>query len=123
MSEFEWGKSIPDPEIDRSGEFFADMADHLYSQLTVEARLSEDKAHAVVDSVIVHLSQTFAGEKFYVSRRPAMFAKWLQAYNDLRHMHYLDVDRKYGWSDGYSLRVQQKIREMRQHRNQLRLPL
>ena len=34
-----------------------------------------------------------------------------------------DVDRKYGWSDGYSLRVKEKVDALIQRRTQLRLPL
>lgn len=118
---FKLGLSIADPEIDRSGEFFADLADHTYNHLI--EHIEPDTAQAIVNSLLAELSKTFAGEKIYITRKPAIFARWMQAYNDLRYMHYLDVDRKYGWSDGYSLRIQDKISKMRKHRQQLRLPL
>ena len=47
----------------------------------------------------------------------------MRAYNDLRTMHYRDVDRKYGWSPGYSLKIKDKIVAMMVRRTQLRLPM
>ena len=38
-------------------------------------------------------------------------------------MDYRDVDRKYGWSQGYSLKIKEKIQALMQRRTQLRLPI
>ena len=73
--------------------------------------------------MLVHLAETFSGEKFYVTKRPAIFARWMMAYQDLKRMPSRDVDRKYGWADGYSLRVKDKVDALIQRRTQLRLPL
>ena len=71
----------------------------------------------------MRLSQAFAGEKIYITKNPANFARWLCAYHDLRYMDYRDVDRKYGWSQGYSLKIKEKIQALMQRRTQLRLPI
>ena len=107
MSEFQWGVQIPEPDINESGEFFAALADHTCSALVAAGIPAE----------------TFSGEKFYVTKRPAIFARWMMAYQDLKRMPSRDVDRKYGWADGYSLRVKDKVDALIQRRTQLRLPL
>ena len=118
MSDFALGIKIPEPDINESGEFFAALADHTCSAL-VNAGIPAE----AVNRVLVHLAETFSGEKFYVTKQPATFARWMMAYQDLRRMPSRDVDRKYGWSDGYSLRVKEKVDALIQRRTQLRLPL
>ena len=120
MSEFQWGVQIPEPDINESGEFFAALADHTCSAL-VAAGIPAETAAEAVNRVLVHLAETFSGEKFYVTKQPAIFARWMMAYQDLRRMPSRDVDRKYGWSDGYSLRVKEKVDALIQRRTQLRL--
>ena len=121
MSEpFRLGVSIPEPDINESGEFFAAFADHLYEALTA-AGINGETAAGAVNGAILHLAETFAGEKFYVTKQPVVFARWMMAYNDLRRMPSRDVDRKYGWSDGYSLKVKEKVQALMQRRSQLRL--
>lgn len=122
VNDFQLGIKIEDPEPGDAGEFFADLADHTFTSL-VDQGIDYGKATDIVSSLLVKLSETFAGEKIYISKQPQVFARWMSAYNDLRTMDYRDVDKKYGWSQGYSLRVQKKIRQRRQHRSQLRLPL
>lgn len=120
--DFQWGVSIPAPDISEAGEFFAALSDHMYAELTgqgIDAHIAAKAIHAT----LARLSETFAGEKLYVNKNPATFARWMQAYNDLRTMPYRDVDRKYGWSAGYSLIVKQRIQEMMLRRHQLRLPI
>lgn len=119
---FQWGKSIPEPDINETGEFFASLADHLHAAL-VSQGIDAQHATTAIDATLVHLAKTFSGEKIYIGKQPAIFAKWMQAYNDLRTMHYRDVDRKYGWSPGYSLKVKEKIIALMQRRTQLRLPI
>lgn len=122
MSDFALGIKIPEPDINESGEFFAALADHTCSAL-VAAGIPAETAAEAVNRVLVHLAETFSGEKFYVTKRPAIFARWMMAYQDLKRMPSRDVDRKYGWADGYSLRVKDKVDALIQRRTQLRLPL
>ena len=90
---------------------------------TAASLIGIETAAEAVNRVLVHLAETFSGEKFYVTKQPATFARWMMAYQDLRRMPSRDVDRKYGWSDGYSLRVKEKVDALIQRRTQLRLPL
>ena len=120
MSEFQWGVQIPEPDINESGEFFAALADHTCTAL-VAAGIPAETAAEAVNRVLVHLAETFSGEKFYGTKRPAIFARWMMAYQDLKRMPSRDVDRKYGWADGYSLRVKDKVDALIQRRTQLRL--
>lgn len=119
---FQWGVSIPEPDINETGEFFAALSDHLHATL-VSQGIDAERASAAIDATLVELAKTFAGERIYIGKQPAIFARWVRAYNDLRTMHYRDVDRKYGWSPGYSLRVKDKINTLMQRRTQLRLPM
>ena len=119
---FKWGVSIPEPRFDVSGEFFAALADHLHAILTSEG-ITEATASKAIHETLVRLSQAFAGEKIYITKNPANFARWLCAYHDLRYMDYRAVDRKYGWSQGYSLKIKEKIQALMQRRTQLRLPI
>lgn len=119
---FQWGVSIPEPDINETGEFFAALSDHLHASLT-EQGIDSDKATTAISATLLTLAQTFAGEKIYVVKQPVVFARWMQAYNDLRTMHYRNVDRKYGWSPGYSLKVKEKVIALMQRRQQLRLPI
>ena len=120
--DFRLGIQIPEPDINESGEFFAALADPTCNAL-VAAGIPAETAAEAVNRVLVHLAETFSGEKFYVTKQPATFARWMMAYQDLRRMPSRDVDRKYGWSDGYSLRVKEKVDALIQRRTQLRLPL
>ena len=120
MSDFALGIKIPEPDINESGEFFAALADHTCTAL-VAAGIPAETAAEAVNRVLVHLAETFSGEKFYVTKRPAIFARWMMAYQDLKRMPSRDVDRKYGWADGYSLRVKDKVDALIQRRTQLRL--
>jgi len=90
---------------------------------TAASLIGIETAAEAVNRVLVHLAETFSGEKFYVTKRPAIFARWMMAYQDLKRMPSRDVDRKYGWADGYSLRVKDKVDALIQRRTQLRLPL
>lgn len=118
--DFRLGVQIPEPDINESGEFFAALADHTCNAL-VAAGIPAETAAEAVNRVLVHLAETFSGEKFYVTKRPAIFARWMMAYQDLKRMPSRDVDRKYGWADGYSLRVKEKVEALIQRRTQLRL--
>lgn len=119
---FQWGVSIPEPDINETGEFFAALSDHLHATL-VSQGIDAECASAAIDATLVELAKTFAGERIYIGKQPAIFARWVRAYNDLRTMHYRDVDRKYGWSPGYSLKIKEKIVAMMVRRTQLRLPM
>lgn len=122
MSEsFKLDGSQPAPEINDAGEFFADLADHSRELLTARG-ISEPDAVSIVNDLILHLAQTFHGESFYVTKKPMEFARQMAALADLRHMHYKDVDLKYGWSSGYSLKLAKQIKEKKQRREQLKLP-
>ncbi len=117
---FKLDGSQPAPDLSDAGEFFADLSDHT-RELLISRGISEYDALNIVNDLILHLAQTFHGEGFYVTKKPVVFARQMAAYADLRHMHYKDVDLKYGWSQGYSLKLAQKIKEKRQRREQLRL--
>lgn len=106
------------PEINDCGEFFADFIDHVTDSLKADG-LSEEKAGNIAINTAVKLAETFSGESFYVSRKPKIFARQLAMYNDLKRMHYADVDKKHGVSQGYSLKIAKKIREQQKHRKNL----
>ncbi len=108
-----------DVKTNNCGEFFADFIDHTSLYLE-KLGISEDKANNAALNIATQLSETFSGETFYVSKKPKIFAKQLAMYNDLKHMHYADVDKKYGVSKGYSLKVAQKINAARKHRRELK---
>lgn len=121
MSEsFKLGGSQPAPEINDAGEFFADLGDHS-RELLVAHGVSQADAVSIVNKLILHLAKTFHGQSFYVTKKPLEFARQMAALADLQYMHYKDVDLKYGWSQGYSLKLAQQVKERKQHREQLRL--
>lgn len=121
MSElFKLDGSQPAPELNDAGEFFADLSDHVVEALIAEG-IGQQKALKIVADLILHLAKTFHGESFYVTKKPLDFAKQMAALADLRYMPYKDVDIKYGWSRGYSLKLAQQIKEKKQRREQLKL--
>lgn len=63
--DFQWGVSIPEPDINETGEFFAALTDHLHATL-VSQGIDAAQATAAIDATLVHLANTFAGEKLYV---------------------------------------------------------
>ncbi len=106
-------------EVKDLGEFFAEMTDHTHSMLMAEG-LSSKRSIDITIKLITRLSATFAGESFYVTKKPGVYARWMQIYMDLQYMHSADVDKKYTLSQGYSLKVKRKILERRLERSQLR---
>ncbi len=66
------------------------------------------------------MSETFAGESFYVTKKPKVYAQWMRVYSELQYMPHYMVDKKHGYSRGYSLKIAQKIKERKQEREQLR---
>lgn len=107
-------------KINDAGEFFADFIDILQAQLT-ERNIDENVASKMVSEIVHNLALAFSGETFYVSKKPLTFAKQMAMYNDLRHMQSSDVDKKYGVSTGYSLKIKKMIDDKRYHREQLKL--
>jgi len=91
--DFRLGVQIPEPDINESGEFFAALADHTCSAL-VAAGIPAETAAEAVNRVLVHLAETFSGEKFYVTKQPATFARWMMAYQDLRRMPCDQLSRR-----------------------------
>lgn len=120
--EFKLDGARPAPKVSDSGEFFADLIDHLSAEL-MALGLSQPKAIKRVNGIILRLSETFAGEYLYVSKKPQIFARQMAMYADLDYMPVYDVDKKYQVSRGYSSRVKAQILAKRQHRQQLRLQL
>ncbi len=111
------------PEMGDAGEFFADLIDHLTAELMARGGLSQQDAVTCVNDIILKLSEAFAGEYLYVSKKPQVFARQMAMYADLQYMPGYDVDKKYKVSRGYSAKVKAQILAKRQHRQQLRLPL
>lgn len=103
-----------------TGEFFASFIEILQADL-VKHRVSATDASDIVSQVVCRLSLAFAGETFYISKKPAVFARQMAMYADLQTMPHYDVDKKYGVSRGYSLTIAKKIDDLRKHRDQLRL--
>ncbi len=110
----------PAPQLNDAGEFFADLGDHA-RELLVKRGIATDEATGIVNDLILHLAETFCGEGFYVTKKPVVFAKQMAALMDLRYMHYKDVDLKYGWSRGYSLKLAEQYKAKKQRREQLQL--
>ena len=103
-----------------TGEFFASFIELLQADL-VKHSVNAVDASNIVSQVVCRLSLTFAGETFYISKKPAVFARQMAMYADLQTMPHYDVDKKYGVSRGYSLTIAKKIDDLRKHRDQLRL--
>ncbi len=110
----------PAPQLNDAGEFFAALGDHA-RELLIKRGVASNEATEIVNDLILHLAETFAGEGFYVSKKPVVFAKQMAALMDLRHMHYKDVDLKYGYSRGYSLKLAEQYKAKKQRREQLQL--
>ncbi len=110
------------PDTGDVGEFFGDMIDHLRLKL-IEEGYSNESANKLIYDIVLKLSETFAGQPFYVTKKPIVFARQMAMYADLQYMNHRDVDKKYGVSRGYSLKVAEKIRKRRQEREQLRLDI
>ncbi len=106
-------------EVGGTGEFFASFIELLQAEL-VKHGGAEDNSSTIVSKVVFELSQAFAGETFYISKKPAVFARQMAMYADLQTMPHYDVDKKYGVSRGYSLKVAQQINAQRKHREQLK---
>lgn len=106
-------------EVGDTGEFFASFIELLQAEL-VKHGVAEDNSSTIVSKVVFELSQAFAGETFYISKKPAVFARQMAMYADLQTMPHYDVDKKYGVSRGYSLKVAQQINAQRKHREQLK---
>ena len=107
-------------EVGDTGEFFASFIELLQAEL-VKNGVPKESSSTVVSKVVCELSQAFAGETFYISKKPAVFARQMAMYADLQTMPHYDVDKKYGVSRGYSLKVAQQINAQRKHREQLKL--
>ena len=103
-----------------TGEFFASFIELLQADL-VKHSVNAVDASNIVSQVVCRLSLAFAGETFYISKKPAVFARQMAMYADLQTMPHYDVDKKYGVSRGYSLTIAKKIDDLRKHRDQLRL--
>ena len=103
-----------------TGEFFASFSELLQADL-VKHSVNAVDASNIVSQVVCRLSLAFAGETFYISKKPAVFARQMAMYADLQTMPHYDVDKKYGVSRGYSLTIAKKIDDLRKHRDQLRL--
>ena len=103
-----------------TGEFFASFIELLQAAL-VKHSVNAVDASNIVSQVVCRLSLAFAGETFYISKKPAVFARQMAMYADLQTMPHYDVDKKYGVSRGYSLTIAKKIDDLRKHRDQLRL--
>lgn len=107
-------------QVGDTGEFFASFIELLQSEL-VKKGVEASKASGIVSFIVCELSNAFAGETFYITKKPAIFARQMAMYADLQTMPHYDVDKKYGVSRGYSLKVAQQIDQKRQHREQLQL--
>ena len=103
-----------------TGEFFASFIELLQADL-VKHSVNAVDASNIVSQVVCRLSLAFAGETFYISKKPAVFARQMAMYADLQTIPHYDVDKKYGVSRGYSLTIAKKIDDLRKHRDQLRL--
>ena len=103
-----------------TGEFFASFIELLQADL-IKHSIKASDASTIVSQVVCQLSLAFAGETFYISKKPAIFARQMAMYSDLQTMPHYDVDKKYGVSRGYSLTIAKKIDDLRKHRDQLRL--
>ena len=106
--------------VGNTGEFFASFIELLQCNL-VNHSIEASDASNIVSQVVCKLSLAFAGETFYISKKPAILARQMAMYADLQTMPHYDVDKKYGVSRGYSLTIAKKIDDMRKHRDQLRL--
>ncbi len=102
------------------GEFFASFI-AIQQQQLIDQGIDEAKAKKMVSHMVYNLSVAFGGETFYVTKKPQVFARQMQIYSDLKTMPSSDVDKKYGLSQGYSLKIKKEIDEKIYHRQQLTL--
>ncbi len=107
-------------DVGNTGEFFAEFIDLLQYALA-QQKIDDKKSDKIVSHLVYKLAETFAGEPFYISRKPTIFAKQMAMYADLKRMKSSDVDKKYGVSKGYSLKIKKMIDDKRFHREQLKL--
>ncbi|WP_230660417.1 Mor transcription activator family protein [Psychrobacter sp. I-STPA10] len=107
-------------DVGNIGSFFASFIELLQAEL-VKFGIKATDASRIVSQVVCQLSQAFAGESFYITSKPAVFARHMAMYADLQTMPSYDVDRKYGVSRGYSLTVAKQIDSKRKRRDQLKL--
>ncbi len=107
------------PNINNAGDFFSDFIDHCINGLQ-EQGLDENTATNITLDITTKLSNAFSGQTFYVSKKPAIFARQMAIYIDLKHMSSADVDRKYGVSAGYSQKINKQIKKMKQQRVELK---
>lgn len=107
-------------DVTSAGEFFAGFIEILHDQL-IKHDVEASDAGSMVNQIVCQMAITFAGETFYVSRKPLRIARQMAIYADSKTMKYHDVDIKYGVSYGYSRTIVKKIDEMRKHREQLKL--
>lgn len=103
-----------------TGEFFASFIELLQINL-VKHNLAPKTASVIVSQIVCDIVSAFAGEAFYVSKKPLMLARQMAIYADLQIMPHYDVDKKYGVSHGYSLTIAKNIDDMRRQRDQLKL--
>lgn len=108
------------PDIGVAGEFFGGFIEFLKASL-LTCGIDETDARDITIKVVHELSQAYAGDTFYVTKKPLVFARQMAMYADLQTMPHYDVDKKYGVSRGYSLKVAQQIDAQRKHREQLKL--
>lgn len=106
-------------EVGDAGEFFASFIELCFAGL-VKNGVADSDASTIVSKLVCQLSIAFAGETFYIAKKPAIFARQLAMYADLQTMPHYDVDKKYGVSRGYSLKVAQQIDGKRHQREQLK---
>lgn len=101
------------------GEFFSLFIELLYTDL-VKSGIAEKSASTITGKVASNMSLAFAGQTFYVTNKPATFARQMAMLADLKTMPHYDVDKKYGVSRGYSVRLARQINDQRKHREQLK---
>lgn len=97
------------------------MIDYLSDAFKAQSLPQVDAAKSAND-IVLKLSMDFAGETIYVNKKPQVFVRQMAMYADLQVMPSAEVDRKYGVSKGYSLKVAKKIKQQRQMRPQLQFP-
>lgn len=120
---FELTDTLPVKELSNvtsAGEFFAGFIEVLHDQL-IKHDIEASEAGNMVSQIVCQMANAYAGETFYVSRKPLRVARQMAIYADSKTMKHHDVDIKYGVSYGYSRTIVKKIDEMRKHRQQLKL--
>lgn len=105
-------------EIGDPGEFFASFIELLQGNLVKHGMEAKQASH-LVSQIVCELALSFKGETFYIAKKPAVFARQMAMYADLQTMPHYDVDKKYGVSRGYSLKVAKQINDKRKQREDL----